>query len=269
MPFPSDVLLPVNAKYHGFVDTKTGLNSHWDITWSFTFALTGTEHGFCTFLTATPDLSGGVPGHYLGYVGTTQYLTAENGEILLDEYGNRLIANGSASAYDTSGVLAIAFDSTGYFALSNIESPGVGLNSVKKNSLIVRDQNNVVICNQPLSSFDTTFFLASAVKSPQTLRFRVGSGGTKLHIDYKTDNLKYKSLTSLNITLNPLSHTILYPGLTFCSPISSSSILPSTLFLKNFHVQGNPNPATYETLSYTPLSAFVPNSFTSIPPLLV
>jgi hypothetical protein len=74
MSYPGDVLIPVNAKYFGFVDNKMPYNSHWDITWSFQFCLSGDEHGFCTFLTTTPTISSGIPGHYLGYLGDIPYI---------------------------------------------------------------------------------------------------------------------------------------------------------------------------------------------------
>lgn len=267
MAFPSDVLLPANAKYFGFVDDKQPFNSHWDIVWSFTFALTGTQHGFCTFLTNNSDLLSGIPGQYLGYLGSlssTRYLLTESGEFLLDELGNKLIIEPlSGGEYDTSGILAIAFDSTGYFALSNSTNPGVPKSQVKPNSLIIRDTNNVVVFNETLSSLDTQFFLTSSTKNYQTLRFRFSNSGKKLSVDYKTDTTRYKTLTSISLTsFDPTIHSILYPGLTFCSPISSNSITPSTMFIKNFHVQGNLNTPSYETLNFIPLTASIPTTYT-------
>ena len=298
MSLPSDVLLPEDAKYHGFVDTKLGFNSHWDITWSFSFALSGSQHGFCTFLTTNPLLSGGIPGQYLGYLGTPSFILDESGQYILSETGDRLLLDAPPSsdtsillnenglAYTneegipllaggqpstqgtdgtgTSGILAIAFDSTGLFALSTTDNSGVGMSNVIPNSLIVRDSNDKVVCNVALSSLDTSFFLASSNKSYQTLRFRLASAGRKLFIDYKTENTKYKPLTSLDVSISPLSHPVLYPGFTFCSPISSSSIMPSTIFLKNFHVQGNTNPPTLETTPMTPLSSLIKTTFTTI-----
>ena len=204
MPFPSDVFLPLSAKYHGFVDSKTGYNSHWDITWSFTYALTGTEHAFCTFLTTNPELEGGIPGQYLGYLGINQYLLDENGSVITDEFGDNILIEGygSLSSYNTSGILAIAFDSTGYFALSSAENSGVSVGDRTINSLIVRDPNNRVICNVALSSLDTGFHLASSVKTYQTMRFRLGNAGRKLQIDYRATDLKYINLTTLNVSVN-------------------------------------------------------------------
>lgn len=226
MAYPPDVLLPINAKYTGFADSNKAFNVHWDIIWSFTFALTGTEHGFCTFLTINPNLTGAIPGQYLGFQGA------------------------SAFNYSKSGLLAIAFDSTGYFALSNYGNGGVSLSGVKKNSLIVRNYNNDVIFNECLSTLDTTFFLASATKNYQTLRFRLTSSGKRLYIDYKTSQTLYKTLTTVDIPgFTADSYPLLYTGLTFCSPISSSSTSPSTMFLKNFNYEGLSSVETYETLS--------------------
>ena len=52
MSFPADIKLPANAKYFAFVDNNNQYNPSYDITWSFQYALTGTEAGFCTFLTS-------------------------------------------------------------------------------------------------------------------------------------------------------------------------------------------------------------------------
>ena len=297
MFYPPDILISPNAKYHGFVDSKLSYNSHWDITWSFTFALTGTEHAFCTFLTTNPSPLSGLPGQYLGYLGNTHYLTDEIGNILTDENGEFIVIdipyyitpnwsdefnniikdeNGNSTItyilstapqnliYENTGVIAVAFDSTGYFALSTDINPGVGLNGVIKNSLIIRDTSNNIVCNVALSSLDTAFSLSSATKKFQTLRFRLGNAGKRIYVDYKTENTMYKSLTAININLNPLTHPILYPGFTFCSPISSSSIVPSTMFLKNFHTQGNTAEPTYEYTTMIPLTSTIKTTFTTI-----
>jgi len=248
MPLPADVLLPANYKSFGFVDDKLDFNSYWDVTWSFTFALTGSEHGFCTFLTSTPDISSGIAGQYLGYLGDFGgYLLDENGEYILTETNERIIlGNGD---YPRTGFISIAFDTTGFFALSNILTPeGVGISEVKKNSIIIRDEFNKVLLNQSLSSLNTNFFMTSSYPNYQTIRIRFANGGTKLYVDYrKEDNDDYINLT--NVGLSSFSYDNfpnIYPAFSFCSPISSSVIQPSTLFLKNFHVQGNVNNPTYE-----------------------
>jgi hypothetical protein len=259
MAFPSNIFLASSAKYFGFVDPKMSYNAHWDITWSFTFALTGSEHGFCTFLTTNPLLSTGLPGQYLGYLGNYPYILTESGEYLLTESGERLTYEATTlSAYDTNGVLAIAFDSTGYFALSDADNSGLPINDIKRNSLTVRN-NNGVVCHDALSALDTSFFLSSSVKNYQTLRFRLANGD-KLYIDYKKGNADYKNLKTVSLSNFSIDENlILYPAFSFSSPISSISIKPSTLWLKNFHTQGNTSEPTYEIL---PFNSIYPSNVT-------
>ena len=234
MSYPIDVFLPTNAKFFGFIDPKLAYNPNWDITWSFTYALTGIQHGFCTFLSPNPSLSSQIPGQYMGYLGNTPFLS-------------------------------IAFDSTGYFALSNTKAGGISQSSTKKNSLIVRDINNTVIFNEHLSSLDTNFILASSSKIYNTLRFRYANAGKKLYIDYHKDNDKYKNLTAITMSSYNLSdNDIVYPGVTFSSPISSTLITPSTLWLSNFHTQGNTLAPNYETLEFIPLTSIQKNGYTTL-----
>lgn len=234
MPFPSDILLSSNAKYFGIIDPKKAYNLNWDVVWSFTYALTGTQHGFSSFLTTSPTITGGLPGQYLG---------SDNQNM----------------------ILSIGFDSTGYFALSSPLRPGIPLSSTIPNSIIVRDSNDSVIFNKSLSSLDTSFILSSSVKTYQTLRFRYSNAGRKLSIDFKKSNNKYSTLTSLNITsLNITDNLTAYPGFSFCSPISGLNIEPSSMFIQNFHTQGNILSPTYETLEMIPLTGNILNNFTTI-----
>ena len=238
MAFPSTVTLPISAKYFGLVDPKFSYNTNWDITWSFTYALTGTQHGICTFLSTTPILSNGLPGQYLGYSGY--------------------------DTYNSNGVLAIALDSTGYFALSDAYNNGVNISQVNANSLIVRSGNNVIF-NEPLSSLDTSFSLASSIKNYQTLRFRLANSATKLYVDYKNSDNIFNNLATIAISTFDISTApLVYPAVTYCSPISSLSITPSTIWLKNFHTQGNTGDPTYEITEFVPLTSTLVNSFTTI-----
>jgi hypothetical protein len=237
MAYPNDIFLPANSKEFGFVDSKYDYNGHWDIVWSFTFALTGTEHAFATFLTTNPNLSTGNAGQYLGYF--------------------------TISPPIQNGRLVIAFDSTGLFALPISGNPGVALSAVKHDALIIRDEDNNVIFNEALSSLSTDFFLASANKNYQTLRFRFSNAGRKLSIDYKKERTEYQTLTSVTINFDLSAYPILYPALTFCSPISSLTT-PSTMYIKNFHTQGSVESPTYESLSSLSLSVFVPTTFTTL-----
>ena len=246
---PADVSLPANKIVFGFIDPKTVHNSHWDLTWSFSFACVGLEHGFTTFLTFDQSTGiSGVPGQYLGYL--------------------------SNPPLDTN-LLAIAFDTTGLFALSSTllsnTNGGVGINQINPNSLIIRDFTNTVVYNQPLSSLDTSFFLTSSVKNYQTLRFRLTNAGRRIVIDKQQSDYTYNNLLTLNISSNPqflAGLSPIYPAFTFCSPISGASKPTSTLYLKNFHVHGNSAAPTYEIIDFTPLTSDPLTSFTTISGIL-
>jgi hypothetical protein len=270
MSTPSNVLLPSNAKYFGLIDPKNAYNSNWDITWSFTYALTGSEHAICTFLTTQPVLTSGLPGHYLGYLGNASYLRDENNNIILNEYGSRIILDPSdLSAVDVGGVLGIAFDSTGYFALSSDVNTGIGRNSLKANSLVVRNFNNDVVFYDNLSNLDPSFVLSNNnVKDYNTIRIRYNNGGSKLYIDYKKSLTDYKNLLTLDLNGFIIdNYNVLHPGISFCSPLSSNSILPSTLFLSNFHTQGNVSPPTIERIAPKSLDPVKLNVFNILPPI--
>lgn len=224
MAYPSDVLLPVNARYVGLIDPNFAFNPHWDLVWSFTYALTGTQHAFCTFLTTSSSLISSIPGQYLGYF------------------------NGTPSP---NGDLAIAFDSTGLFALSTTHCNGVPLSAVKPNSLIIRSGSNLVY-NETISAFS----LSSLNKEYNTIRVRLTNSGKKLGIDYHFDLEPYQTLTQITLSTIVLSsNPIYYPAITFTSPVSSSSIIPSKFWLKNFHAQGDSSNPTYETMTFTPISS--------------
>jgi hypothetical protein len=261
MAYPDDILLPSNAKKFGFVDTRYPYNSNWDINWSFSFALTGSEHGFTTFLTTITEVLNTDGGQYLGVLPLNYnfpYILSEDGEILLDNKYFPIL-------YDDPDILpitllSIAFDTTGKFALSAGGNPGLPISEIKPNSLTIRDDKSDIIFHAELSSLSTEFFLASSTPVFQTLRFRFANSGNKLSIDYK-QNTDFILLTSLSIKI-PVND-IVYPGFTFCSPISSL-INPSKLFLKNFHTQGNTSPPTYDIVTYTPLSVNLINQFTTI-----
>jgi hypothetical protein len=238
MAYPSDITLPTTYKNFGIIDNKLQYNSNYDIAWSFEYSLSSNangQHGFCTFLTTLSTISA-FPGQYLGVIGPS---------------------------YDSGDIaLSIAFDSTGFFALSNTYAAGVKLSATSPNSLIIRDRDNVIF-NQPLSSLDTSFQLS--VSSYKIMRFIFCNFGRKLYIDYK-DTDKYINLLTLPLSTYTWMEdtTIMYPGISFCSPISSVNMTPSTLFIKNFHAQGSINSPSYEYMKYIPLTSTRPTIFTTI-----
>lgn len=238
MPTPFNGLLPIDAKYFSLVEGEYAYNSHWDITWSFTYALTGIEHGICTFLVGRTTGLEVFPGNYIGY-------------------GGPLSSN---------GVLGIALDSTGLFALSTAYSSGVGRHAVIPNSLIIRNYTGNVIYNNSLSSLDPNFTISETDKTFKTIRVRYSNLGTNISIDYRyNDTDKYTSL--LNLSNTPIDvnyYPLLYPGVSFSSPISSSSISPSKIWLKNIHTQGNINDPSYETLEFIPLTSTIFTTYTTV-----
>lgn len=245
MPYPLNVLLPVDAKYFGFVENKIPFRSEWDLTWSFTYALTanpGDQYGFCTFLTTDSTKISGYGGQYLGYLSDdniVNYLTTESSIILTTEDEIPLITSLN------SNILAIAFDTTGYFALSSDYYFGTGISNIKRNSLIIRNSDSVLY-NIPLSSLTDEWTISSITTDFKTLRFRLANGGTKLSIDYSLSGSEYKTLTSLPINLNFDNGAIFYPAFSFCTPLSSNTSSTAKMFLQNFHVQGNSQPPTFE-----------------------
>jgi len=222
-------------KLYGFLDSKYDYNPHWDIAWSFTFSLSGEEHGFTSFLSLSNTALSCVGGDSLGY------------------YSNTNVPN---------GIFAVAFDTTGRFALPIGPHPGVALSAIKQNALIIRNSSNEVILNESLSSLSKDFILTQPDKTFQTLRFRYTNGGKKISVDYRVGTSNYITLTSVALTSPNLSLP-LHPGFTFCSPINTV-VTPSTMFVKDFHAQGGIIAPTYETIPYIPLSSYIINQYTTI-----
>lgn len=236
--YPSDVVLPVNYKSFGVIDSKLDYNSNWDIVWSFTYALSSnanSQHSLCTFLTTLSSISS-FPGQYGGILGP------------------------SYTAGDIA--LSIILDSTGYTALSNTYT--LGMSASYPDSLIIRDRTNIIY-HQPLSTLDTSFIFASGGKYYQTLRVIFCNSGRKLYIDYKTDST-YKTLLTIPLSTYGwvTDDTILHPGITYCSPISSSSQNFSILYMKNFHTQGNARNPSYEYTNFFPLTTLSPTTYTTL-----
>lgn len=268
MSYPSDISLPTNAKYFAFVDHKLSYNPHWDITWSFTYALSAKEAGISTFLTNFLPTTG-FPGQYLGYSGNanlSSYITDENGNYILTENGEKLLVEGE-TGIGPNGILAIGLDSTGLFALSSSTRGGVGISNIRPYSLIIRNSDDNVVVNTQLSALNSEFLLLSSGGfNYQTLRFRYSKAGEKLSIDFKrSSDTKFKLLTSINYSfVYPDNFSDIRVGFCFCSPISSSSISAGTLKLKNFHTQGNVNDVSHEFTLFTPITAAKLTNYTTL-----
>lgn len=262
MATPDDISIPANSKYVNFTEHDLAYNPEWDITWSFEFSAVGTNHGFCTFLSNTPTLSGLYPGQYLAYgYSDIQYLLTEDSENMITENDEFIVLEDS---FLSGGLLGIAFDTTGLFALSSNVRPGVGIDSISANSLIIRGDSNNVIYNRQLSSLNTEFFIASAQKNYQTLRFRYANGGSKLSIDFKSDDTEYINLVTIPLKLSIDPTSDIYVGFSYATPVSGINSPISTLYLKNFHTQGNTNEPTHETLKFIPLTSSESSQYTTL-----
>ncbi len=221
------VLLPNDAKYVLFSDSKQDFHHEWDFTWSFTFKLDGTisnlmtenddvilteteepivvtdpnkQYAFCTFLSKNPTLSSALLGHYMGFFDTDENL---NGEI------------------------AIAFDSTGLFAFPN---------NSQSNRIIIRDTTGVVY-NETLIPF---------IEGEQTLRFRY-INKNELAVDIKRMDF-FDNIIRIPITTTLTNNDKIYPYFFYTSPVSSSdsnSLMDTKLYMKNFHIQGNTSEPTF------------------------
>jgi hypothetical protein len=295
MAFPSDIVLPVDAKYFVFIERKKWFNSNYDICWSFQFAITANDMDqqalLTTFLCDSYNLTA-YPGQYGGYNPYSPYLLTENKEYLLtdniqrfilepesspeyvfNELGDYILTEtGDISAEvatyaNGSSLVGIGFDTTGLFALSSDLRSGVSLNDIKTNSLIVRNELGDVIFNESLSNIDSEFILLSTSKAYQTLRFCVTNNGTKLSIDYRPENsVTYIPLTSFTIDIGSYNSPFVYMGISFSSPVSSSTGIPATLFLRNFQFEGSKSLETdYSTLTTTKLNS---NIYTSYVPTI-
>jgi hypothetical protein len=251
MSVPNDILLPVNAKYISFVDPKLKFNPHYDVVWSFQIALTGTEHAFSTFLVNNSNFTP-EKGHYLGLPIDINAITTELSTPITTEYSEYITTQESLS----TTLISISFDTTGFNALSTPFREGLKRSEIKRNSLTIRNDNQEVIYHNALSALalsgsKTTFVMTSSQTYWQTLRFRLSNLGSKLDIDLKTDN-DYVTIFSLPVNISITNENQICAGFSFTSPVSSTLTPNSTLFLNNFHIQGNTSTPTYEIIDNNP-----------------
>lgn len=270
MAFPADIVLPANAKYYSYVADDYLFNSNYEITWSFQYLLSNltsqSQYGFSTFLTVSAGSYTSLPGQYLGGNDTLDALSAstlltEASAVLITEAGEILVVDQGIVA---GIIMHIAFDSTGLFAVSGSQRPGIHPSNAKKNSLVIRDYNSNIIVNEHLSAISSNFSLTS--NEFTVLRFRYSNIGQKLFIDYRPISVTdFISLTSINLGYRIVGFQNtdgIYTGFSFCSPISTTAAnLSASLLLKNYHVEGVNRPITTKTLSSTPLTQPFFNTF--------
>ena len=256
--FPEDIILPDNARYYTFIETKKKFNSNYDITWSFQYKLPATsislesdsetyQLGFTTFLTNLAAPVSSLPGQYLGdqdpeYILSAHALLTETPEPLKTENDSTILLQHGI----LSGMLVkIAFDSTGLYALTGRDDrPGVNRTQLHRQALVIRDFEHNITVNAPLSSISTSFSTLST-DTYRTLRFRYINLGRTLNIDiHESDTTTYTLLTSINLGLrldNVSNLDNIYCGFSFCTPISTTveaGLSADKFLLRNFQVEG-------------------------------
>ena len=279
MAFPSDILLPADARYYQFIETDLSYNSNYDIVWSLQFKLpvdnvydNSYEYAFGTFLTSLTGELSSLPGQYVGDTdpllvsGQTQILTEQTPTSAITTEGEIDLVVDSTTL--SGQLIKVVFDSTGLYGLSGRNGrSGVGENQIKKNSISIRDYFHDLVFYEHLSAFSPTFSLTS--DEFQTLRVRYANLGTKISIDKKIDT-KYQTLTTIELPyrlkeFNNLDNVFI--GYSFCTPISTqnTSLSVGDFLLKNAHIEGlETTEVLTQTITSAPLS-FNPNtSFTTV-----
>tara|TARA_R100001163_G_C5040142_1_gene178470 strand:- start:174 stop:1073 length:900 start_codon:yes stop_codon:yes gene_type:complete len=283
-----EINLPGYARFYNFADTTKKFNSNYDIVWSFQYKIPSTsfdapnttsknyQAGFTTFLTTLTSPTSSLPGQYLGdsdpSVLSGTALHTEGGDVVFTEGSDAILVNSTA----VSGqLLKIAFDTTGLYAVSGRSNrPGVSLHNVHREAFIIRDYQDRVLCNVPLSTCGTTF---SAISSEEfrTLRFRYVNLGRKLHIDFRDSNTtSYTKLTTFDLGYRVANFDNLdnvFCGFSYCTPISSSrgtnssAASANAFFLKEFTAEGFiGGTVTTQTITSEALSSNPNNNVTTV-----
>ena len=281
MAFPSDIKLPSDARYFTFVETSKKFNSNYDITWSFEYSLPATnipdpanyELGFSTFITNLSAPLSSLPGQYIGdqdpeFILSAHALLTESPLVLKTENDSTILIEGGILS---GSLVKVAFDSTGMYALSGRDDrPGIGLNDVNRQSLIVRDVLHNVRANSPLSTISNVFSTLST-DSFRALRFRYVNLGQKIHIDFREDNTtEYTLLTTINIEprlTNFDNLNNIYCGFSFTTPVSTTNtgLSAKNFFLRNFNVEGyEGSEVLTETVMTPPLSVNPNTQYTTV-----
>jgi len=283
MAFPSDINLPGSSRYYTFIETKKNFNSTYDLTWSFSYYLPASsiqshnnyQFGFSTFLTSLSSPISSLPGQYLG-----DQDPSVTGNPILTEFSSAsseqtLLTEGSEAINLETGILSgslikIAFDSTGFYAISGREGrPGVGLETdCIRESMVVRDFDLNVIANTALSAMSSSFDTLTTNKW-RTLRFRYVNLGRKLHIDFhEQDTTTFTTLTTLNVnySLEAVANTgNIFIGFSLSTPISTSNYALSAknFYLRNLQIEGYEDDTVLTETVTTPLLSTNPNTPTT------
>ena len=242
----SEILIPATARNYYLVNKNYSYNSNYDIIWSFQYTVSGfntglSQLGYTTFLTTLSSTT--------SYISAGQYLCTKQSE---SQNSVSVLSGTTTSNANPFNLVTIAFDSTGLFALSSTTRPG--LTAVTPNSLIIRGYNSQLLCVLPLSS--TSFNIAPT--SPQTIRCIYSNGAQTLEVAYRDNTTtEYTTLTTVSIPyrfINTSNVDRVYSGISYCSPISSSSLSSCRLLVNNMHIEGSRNKTDIETITVDILS---------------
>ena len=241
MTLPDDIFLPPTAKYISY-SSNIPYNSNYDIIWSFKYNISGIEpeYGICTFLTCVTGLeSDTVPGQYM-------CCTASNSAIYTPPV--TILSGDFVSTYYPYYLVGVTIDTTGLCALSSNYRTGVDFNSISSRSLVIRDIANKVIFYQPLSSIN----YSDPIDTNQIIRCIYSNSNKSIQVDYRNENnLEFTSLGTADldyIIINDSNLDLVYPGISFCAPISGFKD-PCTLQLYNMHHEGVYNNTEVEVLT--------------------
>lgn len=244
MPFPADITLPANAKYFSFKNTQNKYNPNYDITWSFMYNISNVssaQQGIATFVTPLSVVPTDViPGQYLctkvSEATSTFQFSSGNTTFTRNPYN----------------IITVAIDTTGYFALSSGVRPGIDITAAVSNSLVVRSFNNEILYNQPLPA---SFNVDNTVN---IIRCRFSNPEETLYVDYRTtDNTSFSAIAAIPLNFkiyNPNNNDLVYTGISFCSPLSTSNTATASLILYNFHSEGVSGNTSVETVTAAPLT---------------
>jgi len=229
---------------------EEGMSPQYDITWSFTYELSGwtagDEFGYCMFLQdGAHTLSGGGIGPDLGFSG---------GGPTVDPTAQAI----------NKPILGIGFDSLGVFAApivytdSSDSSTRSGVDYVP-NSITIRDSNFDVVVTQALTAFD----LIS--NGTRTIRTRLGDYGRRVFVDYKNEgDTFFTRLLTQEVSLDIFPSSRYRPGVTLVKPLTGTHT-NGVIVTTGFHVEGNQSDAVEEDLEFTPLIPFVSNNSSNQP----
>jgi hypothetical protein len=249
----------VNTKAINMASVE-GYHPHFDIIWSFEYAISGnnsTEAGFTVFLMDNIPLSGGNNSIDLGYSGLSSYTV-----------NNDTIKQGISGS-----VLGVGFDTTGFFAVSALSGSkfirdGIDELSRIPNSVSIRGaaptySYNTYNFNKALSSLDSDFKIVESGIKFKTIRARLGNVGKTLYIDYRYDaDSDFKQLLQYDVNLSITDTTKYKVGLSFSTPISSNNTNSiGNIYLRNFHTEGSTVSGTVSIYNNT----YTPDCFTVFP----